>query len=742
MAYLNELVKDCLQFERAFCCAECPFNLDVRDFIGKIQQGRYNAAYKTYQNTVGFPGIVVALCPEPCKKVCPMKNAGGPISMKLLEKSSMDYARTKEPEQYNLPQKNKRIAIIGAGISGLACALRLSTRKYHVTVFEKTDRIGGHLHDLITPEIFLNDIELQFLHESYTLILSTEIKGLEALDFDAIYIATGKNGNRFGLSENNHGAFATNKNGIFIGGSVIGADTMKAIAQGLSASNAIEAFLKIGKMNHPVEAGGTKLHPETIRVIPGDVVIPANGYDYTRDEAVAESKRCLKCCCDACVHYSPLMNYFKKFPKRITEEVQITIHPSSLDGNATLATRFISACNHCGLCKEVCPVNIDVGEFLLKSHRAMRELGKMPWAFHEYFLRDMEFSNNEAALTKMPDGHTQCKYFFFPGCQLGASEPQHVIESYKFLVRHFPDTALMLHCCGAPADWAGNEPIHTNVIEKIKTDWLKLGKPVAIFACPQCKQMFQKYLPEIESRFIYNLIEETGTDPAADYSGRIASVYDPCASRYEKDLQNTVRNLSKKAGFQLEPLSMEGIMAECCSFGGQVSIAHPPYADHMIQKRINQNKNPFITYCSNCRDIFAKAGKPSLHIFDVIFGTQNFNRRLPSISERRNNRSLLKQMLLQEFWNETISMKKKEKQLLIPQELKVKLDKNLILETDIYTVIEHCEQSGRKISDLNKGTFTGYMQIGNTTYWVEYRIPGENQYELVNSYCHRMKIVE
>ncbi len=164
MAYTNELVKDCLQFERAFCIAECPFNFDVRDFIGKIQQGRFNAAYKAYQQSVGFPVIVTSLCSEPCKVVCPMKDVGGAISVKMLEKASMDYARNKAPDQYNMPYKKQHIAIIGAGISGLACALRLSMKKYHVTVFERTGKIGGHINDFADSENYIEDIKSQFIH--------------------------------------------------------------------------------------------------------------------------------------------------------------------------------------------------------------------------------------------------------------------------------------------------------------------------------------------------------------------------------------------------------------------------------------------------------------------------------------------------------------------------------------------------------------------------------------------------
>ena len=738
----NDFVLDCLQNERAFCTAECPFNLDVRDFIGKIQQGRFNVAYRTYQNTVGFPRIVSYLCHEPCKRVCPLKDIGGSISMRFIEGAAINYARNTEPDQYNMPPKEKKIAIIGAGISGLACALRLTTKKYDVTIFEKSARIGGHLHNLIEPEIFLSDIEQQFKNEKYSLILNTEILRIDDLSFDAIYIATGKEGNDFGLTKSIEGAFATNKHGVFWGGSLRGANTMSAIADGLNVSGAIERFLKTGNMNHPEEISGTKLLHKAIRIIKSDRVFPMNGNKYNKDEAIEEANRCLKCACDACVHYSPLMNYFKKFPKRIADEVKITIRPSTLDGNGTVATRLISTCTHCGLCKEVCPINIDTGEFLLQSHRQMREKGAMPWAFHEFYLRDMEFSNSEAAITKLPIGYDKSRYVFFPGCQLGASNPQYVTKSYQFLIEHFPDTSLMLNCCGAPADWAGDEPLHNKVIEKIKSDWITLGKPIAIFACPMCKQMFQKYLPEIEGEFLYNIIAEKKPEILFDNKEQTASVYDPCASRNEPALQQTIRNIATKAGFNLEPLPMEGKLAECCSFGGNVSIAYPPYASHMVNKRIGQNNHPYITYCSNCRDIFASENKKTWHILDIIFDLKNENKILPTISERRNNRLQLKHKLLEEFWKEKIIMEVPEIKLNISQELKEKLNKQYILEADISTVILNSERTGMKLIDSEKDTCTGHLQIGKMTYWVEYRIIHDNEFELENAYCHRMKIEE
>jgi Fe-S oxidoreductase len=734
MAYTHELVAECLQDEPAFCTAECPFNLDIRDFIGKLKQGRFNVAYKTYQNAVGFPGIVSALCPEPCKNVCALKNSGGSISIRLLEKASIDYARNSDPDQYNVPAKEKSIAIIGGGISGLACALRLTTKKYKVTLFEKTSSPGGHLLELPERDLCIADIKKQFSHEELTLITDTEIQSLDGLKFDACYIATGKGGNNFG--------FTSAREGVFTGGSLIGADTMQAIAQGLNASTVIERFLKTGRTNEAETANGTRLTPDAVRITDTKPVLPAEGSSYTKEEAMEEAKRCIRCTCDACVYYSPLLNYFQKFPRRITEEVQVTINPSTLDGAGTVATRLISTCNHCGLCKEVCPMDIDTGEFLLDSHRAMREKGAMPWAFHEFYLRDMDFSNGEAALLKTAPGKNKSKFMFFPGCQLGASDPDYVTKSYRFLLEHLPETALMLGCCGAPAEWAGDVPVHREVIAKIRKDWEALGKPEAILACPTCMQMFRQYLPEIKCRFIYELFVEKGLKPVSSFKGIKASVFDPCASRNEPELQQTIRKLAMKAGIVIEPLPMEGRMAECCSFGGQVAIAHPPYAENMVGIRISQNNNPFIAYCSNCRDIFASAGKETWHILDVYFGTGERDRKGPELTSRRTNRIELKENLLREIWKEKVEMNIKRSKLIVSAPLREKLNKGMILESDLLDVIEQCEASGSKLLDPGKGTFSGHKMIGNMTFWVEYRINPENDFELLNGYCHRMKIEE
>jgi hypothetical protein len=354
----------------------------------------------------------------------------------------------------------------------------------------------------------------------------------------------------------------------------------------------------------------------------------------------------------------------------------------------------------------------------------------------------MDFSIREAGLLKIPEGYDKSTYMFFPGCQIGASNPEYVTRSYRQLLKQHPDTAIYSGCCGAPAEWAGDEDIHAGVIDLIRGNWTKTGKPVVIFACPMCRQMFSQYLPEIHSEFLYTFLEMPDFASNGKFRDVTASVYDPCASRHEPVLQQTIRKLAAGAGFKLESLPMEGNLAECCSYGGQVAITHPPYTEHMISKRIRQKDTPYITYCSNCRDIFSTAGKQAWHILDIIFDIGDGSANGLTVTERQRNRLILKQQLLNEFWKEEFDMADHGKHLEINQELREKLHKNYILESDLLEVIKYCEENNQKLYDPEKETFTGYHQIGNMTYWVEYKVKAGEVYELINGYCHRMKIEE
>lgn len=742
----------CRQNERPFCSQACPFHVDILDFQSKMINSNYNAAYKTFRNAVGFPDVVAALCPEYCASVCPRKDTDRSVQLNLLEKTCVAKAAKKDPTDYNVPLKNRKIAVIGAGISGLACALRLSQKKYDVTVFEKSGRPGGKLWDLLPPKVFLEDIAKQFKYEKIEWKYNTEITNINDIvqaGFEAVYVATGKGGRHFGtMARENEYCLLNSGIAAFVGGSLTGKDPVRALADGLDMAWAIEVFLKTGKLEYPAEAGPCRAEANPDKLQKTDAVLPTDDGLFTDEEAAAEAGRCIRCQCDACMRYCDVCAYHNKWPMKIRDDVMATVafstSPSML--KKTPAKRLMNTCTQCGLCDEVCPEDIEIGGMLLEARRRLHKQDTLPGAYHQFWIRDMEFTNGRsAALAKKAPGQEQCSYAFFPGCQLGAADPRYVAEPYKWLLSKKADTGLILRCCGIPAHWAGNEEMHDQAIADLRKDWMDLGQPVLILACPACGKHLSKYLPEIETLSLYEALDQWGYEvpeqagPFPDNAGTF-SVFDPCAARHAEPLEQAVRNLAGKAGAIALELP-KGDMHGCCGYGGHSSEANPDFYNYVVKERSGLAKNPYLVYCINCRDVFRGEGKPVRHILDLLFDVDREGAGLPSLTQRRRSRIGLKEALLREIWGEEMDKKPAEHgfRLKIGPEVQDKMDRLKIIEDDVCHVIELGERSKRRTYDPATDAFTCYRESGNITYWVEYRKDGE-EYEVVNVYTHRMKI--
>ena len=377
--------------------------------------------------------------------------------------------------------------------------------------------------------------------------------------------------------------------------------------------------------------------------------------------------------------------------------------------------------------------------FLLDSRREMELMGDIPKVWSAFWLQDMAHANGErAGLCAMPEGKTSVGYAFFPGCQLGASDARYVQSTYETLLEDRPDTGLILDCCGAPAYWAGQEVLHEESIERIKNNWEAMGKPTLLFTCPTCKKLFKEFLPQIHGEFVYPLL---GQKAGKRGSGQTVSVFDPCSSRHEGEVQDAVRKLLTDSGHTLVPLPYEKENAQCCGYGGQMMIANPGMAKYMVDDRIRQSPHPYVTYCTNCRDTFAAQDKGAMHVLDVVFGLNDAKRKPPTWTKRRENRENLKQSMLAVFNKEAIDMQKPPVYVMINDELMHKMQQDYILKEDIEQTIAYCEKSGAKLSDSKTGYRIGHHRIGYMTFWVEYA-PCEEGFVLINTYAHRMQIQE
>ena len=371
----------CRQNEKPFCSNSCPFHIDVLDFLTKMANNNYNAAFKTFRNSVGFPDVVAALCPEYCASVCPRKDLDRSVQISLLEKTCVAKATKKDPTDYNVPLKSRKIAVIGAGTSGLACAVRLAQKKYNVTIYEKTGRLGGKLWDMLPPEVFLEDIKRQFQFEKYALHLDTEVRSIDEIrdqGYEAVYIATGKDGPDFGAMnrENGH-CFMDGSVAVFAGGSLTGKDPVRALADGLDMAWEIEVFLKTGKLEYPEGEKPCKAAVDPDKLIKTDAVVPTDNGLFTDEEATAETGRCIRCQCDACMKYCDVCAFHNKWPMRIRDDVMPTVafpNPESII-KKTPGRRIINTCTQCGLCDEVCPESIEIGGHAAGSPSKPTQIG-------------------------------------------------------------------------------------------------------------------------------------------------------------------------------------------------------------------------------------------------------------------------------------------------------------------------------------------------------------------------------
>jgi NADPH-dependent glutamate synthase beta subunit-like oxidoreductase len=181
-------VKDCFNGDAASCMCACPFGLDIRSFMEKVEKGRWLAAYKLMRNAVIFPAVVSRLCPQPCRDFCQRTSVGDePLAVGDLEAACVKFTKSQNPENFSIPPKTQRVAVVGAGPAGLSCALNLAQKKYGVTVFEKDGGWGGALR--LHPDFasFDEDFALQFSAVKTDFKYNTEIKSLgELAGYDAV----------------------------------------------------------------------------------------------------------------------------------------------------------------------------------------------------------------------------------------------------------------------------------------------------------------------------------------------------------------------------------------------------------------------------------------------------------------------------------------------------------------------------------------------------------------------------
>ncbi|AFM24506.1 pyridine nucleotide-disulfide oxidoreductase/dicluster-binding protein [Desulfomonile tiedjei] len=764
---LRELESRCIQECAPWCSAACPVHVDVRAMNAAIAKGDFAAALKIFTKSVPFPGIISRVCDHPCQDSCKRGDAGSTISIRALERAAFAQAPVTKARVTPLPRKDKRVAVVGGGLSGLTASLDLAKKGYQIVLFEATDRLGGSLWDYpeteLPREAILRDFDI-LADLSVEIRLKTSVGQDIPLsdlqkEFDAVYLGSGFGSRNEGelnvtadaLVPVTQETFETNEPGVFAGGTLVrGAkerSPIRSISDGRRTAISIDRFLQKVSLTASRENEGsyeTRLYTslEGIEALP-EVPLSNAPEGYSAEEAVQEAKRCLQCECMECVKVCEFLASFKGYPKKYIRQIynNLSIVMGQRHGN-----KLINSCSNCGLCKEVCPEDLHMGEICIAARETMVEQGKMPPSAHEFALRDMEFSNSDKfALHRHQPGMDSSRFLFFPGCQLCASSPINVKRTYSYLAERLTGgVGLMLRCCGAPADWAGRKEEFARVVSGFEAQWLEMGKPELIVACSTCYSVFKAHLPHVKVQSLWETIDTLGLPDVPRMETFAVAVHDPCTSRHHDSIQDSVRNILRRLGYEIHELPLSRNTTECCGFGGLMYFANRELAEKTVRRRISESPLQYLAYCAMCRDQFSFEGKPAWHLLDFIFGPGDFEhaaQKGPDYSQRRENRARLKHSLLKDLWGEDVAEGRQPVKLQISEQVRDLMERRMILTEDIQEIIEWAERTGFKLVNSHSGHFLAHHTPTTVTYWVEYS-PAEDGFVVHNAYSHRMEIME
>ncbi len=346
---VSEHVGDC----EAPCSHTCPASMNIPVMMRQIYEGDFDGAAYTVTNGLVFPWTLGYICPAPCESPCRRKSYDTTMEIRELHKTVAKKALVENPELLECPpDTGKKVAVVGAGLTGMAASWILRKAGHACTIYEKEDKAGGKWRDS-TPE----DLPME--------VLDAEIEAISRLGVEFAY---GQEINNNGMLEElqskydaviiacNHGAKP--------GGKVFEAKehklAVRAVGNGKTSALWVDRYMKsmdpasvkklfeskIGRMSKP-QLEDLRVHNENQEEM--EVAPVAEG---GLADSQTEAGRCLHCDCRklaTCGLRKWSTEYGAETKKyKTTEEMDFRI--IGLSGNVYFEP---GKCIRCGLCVEI-----------------------------------------------------------------------------------------------------------------------------------------------------------------------------------------------------------------------------------------------------------------------------------------------------------------------------------------------------------------------------------------------------
>jgi len=310
--------------------------MNIPLMIRQIKEKRFEDAVRTVKKDIALPAVLGRICSAPCESACRRKIYNNPVSICLLKRfvADIDLSQKSSYMPKLKSKSGKKVAIIGAGATGLSVAYYLLQNGHDCIIFDKNPEPGGMLRygvpdEKLPKSVLDTEIELIFgmgaaFKMNHALGKDIEFDELQK-NYDAVVIAMGKVDPKLfensgieltsrGISANRK-TFETSLPGVFAGGNAIseGRIAIRSVAHGKSISHSVDQFLN----QLPITGSPSRFNSILGKIQNGekeefikeaekyDQVIPEGGTidGYSESEAVKESARCFHCDCrktDSC----------------------------------------------------------------------------------------------------------------------------------------------------------------------------------------------------------------------------------------------------------------------------------------------------------------------------------------------------------------------------------------------------------------------------------------------------------
>lgn len=200
---INE-AKRCIQCKNPECVAGCPVNIYIPEFIRYIAESDFKKAYASIKKYNSLPAICGRVCPQEtqCEILCVRGKKGEPVAIGRLERFIADYAMEHHFEEFiPLKRNGRKVAVIGSGPGGIACAGELAKMGYDTTIFEALHTPGGVLiygipefrlpKEIVSKELeYIKAIGVK-IEKNVIIGRSLTLDDLQEDGYEAIFISTG-----------------------------------------------------------------------------------------------------------------------------------------------------------------------------------------------------------------------------------------------------------------------------------------------------------------------------------------------------------------------------------------------------------------------------------------------------------------------------------------------------------------------------------------------------------------------